>query len=212
MRITLRDRTVVEVSTDEASDIIRQADYVRWYDALPGGPVDRVDVGDLALPAFLDGVPNFKRLLADFTWARLEASLAVASAALRRVPAHVSLNEWEDSEPHREALRRLFIACTGGQNDSLPGFGPAICTKMLHKKRPSLIPIIDSWQLEAWGKKPDPWSTSDMVDVVFDIRDFMADQVQEFSALAEQLVVDDVSLPALSSIRLYDILFWEMSR
>lgn len=174
MDIRLRDGSDTRIEIAEAVDIVRSADYVRWYDALPSGALDRLDVADLALPAFLDGVPNFKQLLAGNGWDNLSASLTNASGALRGVPAHTSLNEWADTEPHRLALEGLFKACTGGLNHSLPGFGPARSTKMLHKKRPALIPIIDSWQMAAWAKRIDPWATSDMVDITFELKALMA--------------------------------------
>ena len=212
MRVVTRTRDEVTVTVDSAVATVLGAPYVRWYDSLPSGDPDRIDVLDLALPAFLDAVPNFKALLGDCGWGPLRSRLDAASEMLARVPADVELAAWEDTEPNRTVLKWLFQTCTGGRNNGIPEFGPARATKLLHKKRPALLPIIDSWQLEAWHKRPDPWSTDDMVDVVFNVRGQVVRWQDELRQVRDQLAAADPTLPALSDVRLYDILFWEASR
>ena len=56
--------------------------------------------------------------------------------ALGRVPAGVALS---DEVIPWDALRELFVAFC-----SIRWAGPAVATKILHKKRPALIPILDS--------------------------------------------------------------------
>jgi len=149
MKIVLRDRHVESIEVPVAVDLIRQkAQYVHWYDALPSGSVNELELLDLAYPAYLDAPPNFKALLANNGWDNLRA----ASLVLRRVPVDVPLVDWPDTESNRALLIELFQATTSRPNRALPHFGPARCTKMLHKKRPALIPILDRWQLDAWEK------------------------------------------------------------
>jgi len=212
MEILLRDRQVESIAVAEAVDLIRtRAHYVRWYDALPSGDPDKLELLDLAFPAFLGAVPNFKALFVDNGWESIYSALQIASDLLRRIPTDIPLENWDRTNSRHALLVDLFRTTTGGQNKALPGFGPARCTKMLHKKRPALIPILDSWQLEAWDKPTGSWRTDDMADVVFGIRDKIVPQVSEFYELAERLKRADPSLPCLSAVRLYDILFWEMS-
>lgn len=59
-------------------------------------------------------------------------------AALRRIPASVSLADPEDRIPW-DALHDLYSAADGAS-----GIGLAKLTKALHKKRPQLIPMLDS--------------------------------------------------------------------
>ena len=59
-------------------------------------------------------------------------------AALRRIPTDVSLADPEDRIPW-DALHELYAAPS-----DVPGIGLAKLTKALHKKRPLLIPMLDS--------------------------------------------------------------------
>lgn len=212
MKIVIRTREIVDVSVDEAVETVRRADYVRWYDTLPVGDPDRISVLELAYPAFLDAVPNFKALLSGCGSSALQAKLDYASEVLAKVPSDVELVDWEDNSQNVAALKWLFQASTGSKNPGFPEFGPARATKMLHRKRPLLIPILDSWQLEAWRKRPDPWSTDDMVDVVFMIRGQLLRAQEEMAEVRRRLASAEPTLPYLSDVRLYDILFWEGSR
>src|SRR5437763_13230937 len=58
--------------------------------------------------------------------------------ALRRIPGDLSLAAPSEEIPW-DALQDLFSAVGG-----IPGIGLAKATKALHKKRPHLIPILDS--------------------------------------------------------------------
>lgn len=213
MDVRLRDGQQESIDPASAAHLIlTNAQYIHWYDALPSGEPDELSPLDLAYPAFLDAVPNFKALLAVKGWENLRTALAAASDVLRRVPADLDLVDWPATDDNRALLVDLFRATTGGENHRLSGFGPARCTKMLHKKRPALIPIIDSWQLQAWHMSALSWSTTDMAEVVFSIRGMIAPQLNELRKLSNELRRIEPSLPRLSALRLYDILFWELSR
>lgn len=211
MRVVTRSGEAVTFTVDEAVKEIPSVPYVRWYDALPAGDVDSIALQDLAFPAFLDAVPNFKALLSGCGWESLSRKLLLASERLSEVPGDVDLDAWADSQANRTKLKLLFQSCTAGRNPGFPGFGPARATKLLHKKRPRLVPIVDSWALEAWGRSPTAWSTDDMVDIVFCIQAQMAPSIDEFRSVGQLLKASDSTLPSLSPVRIYDIMFWERS-
>lgn len=212
MKIMLRNGKQQALGIDKAIEVIANASYVNWYDALPSGKSNELGLLDLAFPAYLGAVPKFKTVLVANERANVLTALEAASRILRKVPKNTTLSEWADTDEHRALLGDLFVSTTGGYHRALPGFGPATCTKMLHKKRPALIPIIDSWQLQAWGKRSASWRTRDMVDVVFEIRGkALIPQAEELAALGNKLETGSSKLPHLSAVRLYDILFWELS-
>ena len=203
MRIRLRDGSEKTVDITKGKNLIQGASFVYHYDALPMGDPDKLELLDLAFPAYLGAVPNFKRVL-DIDKGDVHKALQSASELLRQIPKGLPLTDWPDTTEHRELLHSLFRATTGGRNPSLPGFGAATSTKMLHKKRPDLIPIVDRWQFDAWGAKT-------MIDVVFCIQNMLRPQVDEFIALRDCLTSGESNLPYLSLIRLYDIMFWKLS-
>ena len=59
-------------------------------------------------------------------------------AALAQIPPDASLCDPDDAIPW-DALRDLYAAANG-----VPGIGLAKLTKFLHKKRPELVPMLDS--------------------------------------------------------------------
>lgn len=202
----------VFVSVDEAVRLIRRADYVHWYDTLPLGSPNEISLLELAFPAYLDAVPNFKNTLRGLGPERLESALGVASSALAAIPTRTSLTNWDDCSRHRELLHHLFVTCTGGEHGGLPYFGPARCTKLLHKKRPELIPIIDRWQLQGHGMRRSGWSAEEMVETAFLIRAEMLQQVDEIRAIRTTLMDGRSGVPHLSDVRLYDIVTYEVNR
>ena len=72
------------------------------------------------------------------TVAAILSRARAAGVALARIPAHASLVDQAGEIPW-QALEDLYTAF-----DDLPGVGLARLTKVLHKKRPALIPILDS--------------------------------------------------------------------
>jgi Family of unknown function (DUF6308) len=79
----------------------------------------------------------FARMGAD-TVAAIVSRSALAAAALSNIPADASLIKTGPEIPWK-ALDDLYRAFEG-----LPGIGLPRITKVLHKKRPGLIPILDS--------------------------------------------------------------------
>ncbi|MEI8083115.1 MAG: DUF6308 family protein, partial [Actinomycetes bacterium] len=132
----------------------------------------------------------------------LEAVLDRASACLRAIPVHTDLWDWDVDQA---GLKALFQATTGGANESLPGFGPAKCTKLLHRKRPQAVPIIDSWIREQWSASPgSAWTSDDMVAITMEMRGRLGERTAELGLVRDAVISRwgvDVSL-----LRSYDIL------
>lgn len=62
IEIRTRRRTWIEVSKEDVRDWLNEASWVYHYDVIET-PSDRVEILDLAIPAFLGAHPNFKMLL-----------------------------------------------------------------------------------------------------------------------------------------------------
>jgi len=201
--------SMVTVPDNEILGYFQGAHYVGWYDQIETDP-DQVTILDLAIPAFLDAVPNFKLLLHDRK-TPLRESLRYLTAALIAVGPDQDLHEWVAARQPDEAsalLIDLFQASTGGRNEALPGFGPARCTKMLHLKRRKLIPIIDSYAREAWiGVSTAAWTTSEMAEIALRLGQWLAARPQQRETLAR--IASEAGLPPLSTVRLYDIVQYE---
>ena len=110
-----------------------EQDYsYRSYDSVPIRTDDVVREEDLRIA---------NRIGARMSTAEIAGILEHApamDAALRRIPADASLTDADDQIPW-SALDELYQAPTG-----VPGVGLAKLTKALHKKRPHLIPMLDS--------------------------------------------------------------------
>ncbi|MCE5190347.1 MAG: DUF6308 family protein [Actinomycetia bacterium] len=168
---------ILAVELDVATHILcSESPWIYWYDAMQTDPLS-LSVADLAIPAFLGAVPRFSRILNGKTWTAVQASLDHATLLLNQLSLEDELAHWEDTQANRRVLRELFRLTTGGANGGIPGFGPACCTKMLHKKRPHLIPILDRTVMRARGYSATRWRTDDMVDACFAIgRDVAASE------------------------------------
>jgi len=184
------------------SDLVEAAEFVTWYDSLPVDP-NGMGLFDLSIPAYLDAVPDFRALLRTGRRERsIVEQLGVAAGALARVPVNVELWDWEIDD---DVLVTLFQATTGGKNLAFPEFGPPKCTKLLHRKRPHLIPVIDSFVWKDWTGKdmPSGWTTPAMVGIMCGMREVLPRHIEELdlvrAGIYERWVVD------VSRLRAYDI-------
>lgn len=192
---------------DRRNALLEAARFVTWYDALPVEP-HGVNMFDLSIPAYLDAVPNFKILLRTGRRNRpIVEQLREATDALASIPDGVELWDWELDEPR---LVTLFQATTGSQNRAFPGFGPAMCTKLLHRKRPLLIPIIDSFVWADWTGKDlrHGWTTRAMVGIVRDMRETLPSHIESLDGIRTH--IRDEWGVNVSRLRAYDIAsyFW----
>jgi len=96
-------------------------------------------------------------------------SSRVGPAAFKSVQAHgaslkfvdLPLVTLEESSSEQRGLVADFIA----RMTAWPGFGASVATKVLHKKRPELIPILDNqaifgaYMYSSWPEKKSLWDT-----------------------------------------------------
>ena len=114
----------------------------------------------------------------------------------------ISNKEWSKLVENIRKLLAEFL--------SIRGFGLAKGTKILHLKRPSLFPVLDSFVVKfLLHVNLSETEKSRQVNVglqaIEKARKIMADQKKEFEELAEQL--RDLPIP-LTPVRIFDILCW----
>jgi hypothetical protein len=128
--LRLRNGVVIADPLTDALSFIRSDGTYQGYDAVASDPWDLSEV-DLHLA---------NRMIARMgraEWAAVLSRRDQVRAALEPVPVSASLAEPADKVPW-DSLRRLYASL-----DDLPGIGLARATKILHKKRPALVPILD---------------------------------------------------------------------
>lgn len=119
----------------------------------------------------------------------------------------ISEEEWRD---YKEKLYNLFLSFF-----SIKGAGIAVATKILHLKRPKLIPILDSFVVK-FLTEIDTQNVLDKqhlaeigVKTIGVIREDIRRNLESFTKLRQRL--SDLPIP-LSKVRLYDILVWSTEK
>jgi len=129
-------------------------------------------------------------------------------AALESVPVGIGLDDsWPDEESIWEAIRNVYRACWTSD------VGEARTTKVLHKKRPQLIPIIDRHMVIGWYyagySGPKKWGIDRMVEVTERIKEDMRRNRDPLQELQKELVKAGINL---TRVRLFDVVLWEAYR
>lgn len=203
------EETTVPLS--DCLEFIKKSTFCKIYDRIETDP-SRVDFIDLAIPAYLDAVPNFRAIRKELeTLEHPGARLDEMSHALLQIPRDLDLWEW--SEPRhkkQEALTNLYRSC------NMPRFKAASFSKMLHRKRPQLLPILDEYVMTAWGiRKGSRWSSDTLADITLKLGDALSDHQVQLNLSKLQTDVADLGPPwsALTRLRIYDIVtYWQTRR
>lgn len=118
------------------------------FDDLPDNPRDRFTATDLLATTLLDmqSRPRAVRAI-------LEDQADHLSVLLSAVPDDVDL--WDATDEHLSAATDLWRALRSG--GPLLGVGPTTTSKLMARKRPRLIPIVDSVVRDALGFESDSW-------------------------------------------------------
>lgn len=192
------------VPGDQCLEWLKQSQFCNLYDRIATDP-DRIEILDLALPAFLDAAPNFRQLRAVLEpEGRHKEVLARMSSCLQEIPKGIEIWDWHDADAD-ERLTNLYRAC------NLPSYKAARFTKMLHLKRPALIPIIDSYVLSAWRERGGKWTSEELAEITLRIRDELSepDRMKALEALKEGAEALGEPWAELSKLRLFDIVsYW----
>jgi hypothetical protein len=130
--IVLRNGVVVENPLRAALGFFRTDAAYRVYDGIPVAPDATISEGDIRA-ANRGGA----RISAAEVAALLERR-STFEAALARIPPAASLCDYDDEIPWR-ALADMY-----GTADGVRGVGLGKLTKFLHKKRPQLVPMLDT--------------------------------------------------------------------
>jgi hypothetical protein len=165
----------------------------------------RIDSSDASTP-FSFGEPDLKRANSD--GARISAAEQAAilerrraiERALRAIPPDASLTEPEGAVPWG-SLRKLF----DGFGD-IRGVGFSKMTKALHRKRPALIPMLDSF-VQAYLEGDDPGPGAPFAErAIALVRGYKRDLDRNRSAInAVRRQLERRGTP-LSEVRILDLL------
>jgi len=118
-----------------------------------------------------------------------------------------SVNGWD--------IKRRNISLLLSEFCNIAGVGLAVATKILHLKRPHLLPILDSFVIELlYGIKiQDIYDKSKLCSIgmqaIDDIRKDLQNNSAAFTLLQSKLT--DLPIP-LTTVRLYDILIWSTEK
>jgi len=193
------------VSSKEVKELLQDSiDFICHYDIIET-PTDRMQILDLAIPAFLEAIPKFGKLLESMNGVgahpTVDDALSGIASALQALPTAVDIWDWRDNAANRMALRQAFWSCR------YYSYGPALMTKMLHLKRRRLIIPIDTRLRKAWPI-PAGAELDDMVDITFAIGRELSHRRASLRQLRK--IADGMGWPYnnLSTLRLYDIVSW----
>jgi hypothetical protein len=157
------------------------------FDDLPDNPPGRFTAGDLVAATLLD-----MRFAPRAVRAILDARADELGRLLAAVPDDVDL--WDATDEHLEAARGLYRTLRSG--GAFKGIGPTTTSKLLSRKRPRLIPIVDSVVRDALELTGDYWAE-------------MRGALQEpgLPARIERIRPPGVG-PKVSTLRLLDAAVW----
>lgn len=155
------------------------------FDALPNNPVDGFSAEDLLAVTLLDVTlgPRALRQL-------LESRSAEFVQLLRDIPA--DLDVWEATDEHLAAIDRCDAALR-----TLPGVGETRASKLMARKRPRLVPVVDSVIRHALGLGVDPRR---------ELRDCLTDPAVR--AAIERSRPKSAPAGLISPLRLLDAVIW----
>jgi hypothetical protein len=198
--LVLRNGTRIDNVLDTALEFVEHDGSYRSYDLAP------VEQDDVLTEADIRVANAMVARMSPRVIASIYARASVINLALARIPRSASLAATDDAIPWQE-LEELMRAV-----DGIPEVRLARQTKVLHKKRPALIPILDS-VLETYLRR---------VDGLRRTGDPTRDAVELIRSYKREL---DASLPALRSLqrelrrrgidltecRLLDLFLWAYS-
>lgn len=202
-RLWLRDGTD-EVAEPDA--------LIRWYDAsvrygptyyrvASATPRDVVGLEDLGHAVLFAGRPS-----------------ALAARSLVEHPVNISLvPEQPLSELDAHGVARVVDAVM--DLVAMPGFGSAVATKVLHKKRPASVPVLDNkaifgtYMIRTWRRGRDAWPrrsvpVKDRKQIAAAVTAIAADVVAEENTAGWNAL--ETAFPSLTRIELFDKLWWAL--
>lgn len=198
--IVLRNGTRIEDALEMALEFVERDGSYQSYDLAPVEQDDVLTESDVRVANAMIARMS-PRVIAD-----IYARAPVINAALAQVPPSASLAAAEDAIPWRtlEALMRAM--------DGIPEVRLARQTKVLHKKRPALIPILDS-VLETYLRRVDGVrrtgdAARDAVELIRSYKRELDANLLAIQTLQEELRHRRIDL---TECRLLDLFLWAYS-
>jgi hypothetical protein len=192
------DRRVPDVEELLRAWRVQEAEWGQLYlEHKPVTPQDQVLVEDLAVTMLINSRVAGRAATAVYLNGR-----SLNLAALPDKP----LEETTEDERQR-------VAAVIGTMTSWPWIGASLATKTLHKKRPSLIPILDNqaifgaYMYPAWPEKRSLMETIKAVPRIEEALDWIATDVtrpENEAVWAELQAIE----PERSRIELFDMVWW----
>jgi hypothetical protein len=171
-----------------------------------GSDADRLNDADLLAPNLLNAPVQLKQ------FAALQRVRDEMESQLGSIPQGLELSAASDADLAR--LGRLF-GVLDGLKASRSGVGAVIFSKVLHRKRPRVIPIIDINVLFSYQQHP----TREAARIPFDVTRTWADFVvllaramrdDLMAALDEWDRLAALAAPPLTRLRALDIVAWRV--
>jgi|SRR5579872_595039 len=192
------DRRVSDVERLLRDWRVMEADFGQLYlDHQPVTSPDRIFVEDLAVTMLINSRVDARQAMGI-----ARNSESVDLSALSAKP----LDETTDAE--RQQLAEVIGAMT-----KWPGFGASVATKLLHKKRPELVPVLDNMAIfgaymnRSW---PERAALADTIKAVSRIKEALDWIVVDLSRSENTPVWEQLRKiePERTRIELFDIVWW----
>lgn len=188
-------------------DLLKGSWFIHDYDQIETDP-DRVAILDLAIPAFLGAAPTFLSMRQSLLVpdpGRLDDVLTRLTELLARVPKATNL--WDFSDDEFAALREIFAVAL-----EIKEYGPAAASKLLHRKRPHGIPIIDSRVVASWASEWAGKNVSEvgMTEIARRMAKELAREADALEGVAKEATALGEPFARLTPLRLYDVLSYQL--
>ena len=198
--LVLRNGAAIEDPLGTALEFIAQDSSYRNYDQAP------VKEDALLTEADIRVANSMIARMSPEVIAGIFARSPAINAALAQIPTSASLAAPDDAVPW-VALEELMRAMQG-----IPAVKLARSTKVLHKKRPALIPILDS-VLETYLRRADGMrrtgdAARDAIDLIRSYKRELDATLPTLQALQAELRLKDIHL---TECRLLDLFLWGYS-
>ena len=197
--IRMSNGNVIEDPVGQALRFVGSDGSYQLYDSAPVAQDDTLTESDVRV------ANKFVARMSSAVITGILARRVDIDAALKRIPARSSLTDAESAIPW-DALHALIAAF-----DDVPAVGLARITKVLHRKRPALIPILDS-VVEGYLvgiERPPPGSRADRaVALTRTYKREMDLNREALACLRLRLTAHGINL---TECRLFDVFAWMYS-
>ena len=195
--LNCEEKVVIFCLGDPARDIERDYSY-ELYDRIPMPQDNELSVHDIWLANNVGAGIEARQFLA--IW----AAQPRINRALSQISINVALtDDWVEKNDGWAKLHRLFEAT------DVAGTAYARISKILHKKRPRLIPLIDGQAVlrHRFGEGERPDVATHMVEITQKIRQDLLANLESMQRI--QLSLWQQYGIQLTLLRIMDILYWQ---